>query len=68
MYVGGGAAIGGILGALLGGGKGAGIGAILGGAGGAGAEVLNGKKKEVPAETELSYKLAEDLQMHSVPQ
>ncbi len=68
MYVGGGAAIGGILGALLGGGKGAGLGAIIGGAGGAGAQVYGNKKKEVPAETELSYKLAEDLQMHSVTQ
>ncbi|MBO0911744.1 MAG: hypothetical protein J2P13_08125 [Acidobacteria bacterium] len=68
MYVGGGAAIGGILGALLGGGKGAGIGAILGGAGGAGAQVYGNKKKEIPAETELSYKLAEDIQMQTVRQ
>ena len=65
-YVGGGAAIGGVLGALLGGGKGAAIGAILGGAGGAGTQVYEGKKKEIPAETELSYKLAEDLEMRSV--
>ncbi len=64
-YVGGGAAVGAVLGALLGGGKGAGIGAILGGAGGAGAEVLRGKKKEIPAETELKYKLAQELEMRS---
>ena len=62
-YVGGGAAIGGVLGALLGGGKGAAIGALVGGAGGAGAQVLTGRKKAIPAETELKYKLAQDLQM-----
>lgn len=61
-YVGGGAAVGAVLGALMGGGKGAAIGAILGGAGGAGAQTLR-KAKSIPAETELSYKLAQDLQM-----
>ena len=65
-YVGGGAAVGAILGALLGGGKGAAIGAIVGGAGGAGAQVYTGKGKELPAETELSYKTAQDLQMQPV--
>jgi len=64
-YVGGGAAIGAILGAILGGGKGAAIGAIVGGAGGAGAQVYTGKKKELPPETELSFKLAQDLEMRS---
>lgn len=62
-YVGGGAAVGAVLGALLGGGKGAAIGAIVGGAGGAGAQVYTGKKKDLPAETELKYKLAQDLQL-----
>lgn len=62
-YVGGGAAVGAVLGALLGGGKGAAIGGLLGGAGGAGAQVLTGKKKEIPPETELSFKTAQDLQM-----
>ncbi len=66
-YVGGGAAVGAILGAILGGGKGAAIGAILGGAGGAGAQVYTGKKKELPPETQLSFKLAQDLEMESVP-
>ena len=65
-YVGGGAAVGAVLGALLGGGKGAAIGALVGGAGGAGAQVYSGRKKEIPAETELSYKLAQDLQMRPV--
>jgi hypothetical protein len=51
------------LGALLGGGKGAAIGALVGGAGGAGAQVYTGKKKEIPAETELNYKLAQPLQL-----
>lgn len=63
MYVGGGAAVGAVLGALLGGGKGAAIGAIIGGAGGAGTQVLTGKKKDIPAETELNYKLAQELQL-----
>jgi hypothetical protein len=62
-YVGGGAAVGAVLGALLGGGKGAAIGALVGGAGGAGAQVYTGRKKELPPETELSYKLAQDLQL-----
>src|SRR5262249_52124017 len=65
-YVGGGAAVGAGLGALLGGGKGAAIGAIVGGAGGAGAQVFTGRKKELPAETELSFKLAQDLQLRPV--
>ena len=62
-YVGGGAAVGAVLGALLGGGKGAAIGALVGGASGAGAQVYTGRKKEIPAETELSFKLAQDLEM-----
>jgi len=62
-YVGGGAAIGAVLGALAGGGKGAAIGALIGGAGGAGAQTLTGRKKEIPAETELKFKLAQDLQL-----
>ena len=62
-FVGGGAAVGAVLGALLGGGKGAAVGALLGGAGGAGAQVYTGKKKELPAESELSYKVATDLRM-----
>ncbi len=62
-YVGGGAAVGAVLGALLGGGKGAAIGALIGGAGGAGAQVLTGRKSEIPAETELTFELAQDLQL-----
>jgi hypothetical protein len=66
IYVGGGAAVGAILGALLGGGKGAAIGAVLGGAGGAGTQVLTGKNKELPAETQLTYKLAQPVQLTPV--
>jgi hypothetical protein len=65
-YVGGGAAVGAVLGALLGGGKGAAIGALVGGAGGAGAQVYTGRHKEIPAETELSYKLAQNLEMRPI--
>ncbi len=64
-YVGGGAAIGAVLGALLGGGKGAAIGAIVGGGAGAGGQVLTGKKKGLPAETQLTYKTAQPLTMRS---
>jgi hypothetical protein len=64
-YVGGGAAVGAVLGALLGGGKGAAIGAVLGGAGGAGAQVYTGRKKGLPAETQLTYKTAQPLQMRA---
>ncbi len=66
MYVGGGAAVGAVLGALLGGGKGAAIGALAGGAAGAGTQVYTGRKKQLPAETELSFKTAQDLQMQPI--
>jgi hypothetical protein len=65
-YVGGGAAIGAVLGAIFGGGKGAAIGALAGGAAGAGTQVYTGRKKQLPAESELSFKLAQDLQMRPV--
>ena len=64
-YVGGGAAVGAVLGALLGGGKGAAIGAIVGGGAGAGGQVLTGKKKGLPAETQLTYKTAQPLTMRA---
>ena len=64
-YVGGGAVVGAVLGALLGGGKGAAIGAVLGGGAGAGAQVLTGKKKGIPAETQLTYKTAQQLALQS---
>src|SRR5688572_18484799 len=56
--VGGGAALGTLLGAVVGGGKGAAIGAITGAAGGAAVQVLTrGKEINVPAETVLTFRL-----------
>jgi hypothetical protein len=56
--VGGGAALGTLIGAIAGGAKGAAIGVLVGAAGGAGVEVLNkGKDVRVPAETLLSFNL-----------
>ncbi len=61
-YIGGGALAGTIIGAIAGGGKGAAIGAIAGGAAGAGAQVLTrGKEVNVPAETELTFRLNDAL-------
>lgn len=61
-YVGGGAVAGTIIGAIAGGGKGAAIGALAGGAAGAGAQVMTrGKKINVPAETNLRFRLEQSL-------
>jgi hypothetical protein len=63
-YIGGGALAGTIIGAIAGGGKGAAIGAIAGGAAGAGAQVLTrGKTLNVPAETELNFRLNQPMQL-----
>lgn len=65
-YVGGGAALGTLLGAIAGGGKGAAIGAVAGAAAGGGAQVLTkGKDVKVPAETVLKFQL--DQPLHLVP-
>jgi hypothetical protein len=64
-YVGGGALAGTLIGALAGGGKGAAIGAIVGGAAGAGTQILTrGKELNVPAETELTFRLDRNVNMH----
>jgi hypothetical protein len=56
--IGGGAALGTIIGAIAGGGKGAAIGVLIGAAGGAGAQVLTrGRDVRVPAETVLEFRL-----------
>lgn len=61
-YVGGGALIGTVIGAMAGGGKGAAIGAVLGAAGGAGTQVLTrGNQINVPAETVLTFKLDQPI-------
>jgi hypothetical protein len=66
-YAGGGAVAGAVIGALAGGGKGAAIGTLAGGAAGAGTQVLTaGKKIHVPAETELTFKTAQPLELDPV--
>jgi hypothetical protein len=62
-YVGGGAILGAIIGGIAGGGKGAAIGAGAGAAAGAGAQVLTrGGSIKVPAESLLTFRLAQPLQ------
>jgi hypothetical protein len=66
--VGGGAALGSVIGAIAGGGKGALIGAIIGAAGGGAAQVFTrGKRVEVPSETVLTFKLAQPVRFEPVP-
>jgi hypothetical protein len=61
-YVGGGALAGTLIGAIAGGGKGAAIGALAGGAAGAGAQTLTkGKKLDIPAESQLTFRLEQDV-------
>jgi hypothetical protein len=63
-YVGGGAVLGTLLGAVAGGGKGAAIGAVAGAAAGGGAQVLTkGKDVKVPAETVLKFQLEQPLHL-----
>ena len=63
-YVGGGALAGTLIGALAGGGKGAAIGALAGAGAGAGTQVLTkGKELNVPAETELNFRLDRNVHM-----
>lgn len=65
-YVGGGALVGTLIGAIAGGGKGAAIGALAGGAAGAGAQTLTkGKKLDIPAESQLTFKLEQDVTLQS---
>ena len=64
-YVGGGAVLGTLLGAIAGGGRGAAIGALAGGAAGAGTEVLTrGESVRVPAETVLTFRLDAPMQLN----
>src|SRR4051812_11489406 len=63
-YVGGGALAGTLIGAIAGGGKGAAIGALAGGAAGAGAQTLTkGKKLDIPAESQLTFRLDQDVSL-----
>jgi hypothetical protein len=66
-YVGGGALAGTLIGAIAGGGKGAAIGALIGGAAGAGAQVYTGRgKADIPAESELKFKLNQDVNIGTI--
>jgi hypothetical protein len=63
-YVGGGALLGTIIGAIAGGGKGAAIGAIAGGAAGAGAQTMTrGRSVQVPSESLLTFRLDRPLEV-----
>ncbi len=64
--VGGGAALGTLLGAVAGGGKGAVIGALAGAAAGGTAQVLTrGKEVKVPAESQLTFRLDQPLRLEA---
>ncbi|HTB19435.1 MAG TPA: hypothetical protein VK708_15045 [Bryobacteraceae bacterium] len=64
-FVGGGALLGTVLGAIAGGGKGAAIGALAGGAAGAGTQVLTrGPKLQIPSETVLSFRMDQPVYLY----
>lgn len=64
--IGGGAALGTIVGAIAGGGKGAAIGVLVGAAGGAGAQVLTrGRDVQVPSETVLRFRLDKSVTLRA---
>ena len=64
VLAGGGAAVGGIIGALAGGGKGAAIGMAAGGGAGAGGAALTGNKDIVlPTESAVSFELSQPLEI-----
>ena len=64
VMAGGGAALGGIIGALAGGGKGAAIGAAAGaGAGGGGAAFTGNKDIVLPAESDVTFELTQPLEL-----
>lgn len=65
-FVGGGALLGTILGAVAGGGKGAAIGALAGGAAGAGTQTLTrGKAVHIPSESVLTFQLQQPLNVNA---
>ncbi len=67
VFVGGGAALGGIIGAIAGGGKGAAIGALSGaGAGTVTQGVTRGKAVHIPSETLLAFKLEAPVRIHEL--
>jgi len=63
VFAGGGAAFGAVIGAIAGGGKGAAIGAASGAGAGTAAEILTKGKIKIPAETILTFRLDQPLQV-----
>jgi hypothetical protein len=62
--IGGGAALGAIIGAIAGGGKGAAIGATVGAAGGTGVQVATkGQQIKIPSETRLDFRLEQPVSL-----
>ena len=67
--VGGGAALGALIGAVAGGGKGAAIGAGVGAAAGTGVQVLTkGKQIRIPSETKLDFRLEAPVEVSYFPE
>jgi hypothetical protein len=65
IFVGGGAVLGTLLGAVAGGGKGAAIGALAGGAAGAGTQLATrGRSLNVPAESVMTFRLEQPLEIN----
>src|SRR5262249_9051496 len=66
--IGGGAALGALIGAVAGGGKGAAIGAAVGGGAGTGVQVLTkGQQVKIPSETRLDFTLQQPLDITYLP-
>lgn len=66
-FVGGGSALGGIIGALAGGGKGAAVGALSGAAAGTAAQAMTrGEAVRVPPETSLSFRLEAPVNVREI--
>ena len=66
--IGGGAALGALIGAVAGGGKGAAIGAAVGGGAGTGVQVFtHGQQVKIPSETRLDFTLQQPVEITYVP-
>jgi len=64
ILAGGGAALGGLIGGLAGGGKGAAVGLLAGGGAGAGGAAFTGNKEIVlPAESDVTFELTQDIKL-----
>lgn len=66
--IGGGAALGALIGAVAGGGKGAAIGAVVGGGAGTGVQVFTkGQQVKIPSETRLDFTLQQPVEITYLP-